>query len=1053
MLNIAFCDMAPLASLLYPTAMKNRPVKFVSALIVILIFPLAILAQVKVASDANLATPAHPSAALDVFSNAKGFLPPRLTTTERNGITAPADGLVIFNTDEDCVNVYQGSVWQTYCLLRYSAACNCVEYLNNYNLPNETWISITPPGVDGVNCWDLNANGTLETSEDINNDGIGNALDCQGADGADGAVGATGAQGPPGIDGADGAVGATGATGAQGPPGADGAVGATGATGAQGPPGADGAVGATGATGAQGAQGDPGNSCWDLNGNGTLETAEDINNDGIGSALDCQGSDDDWYEVGTTSPPNAITDNQFTQGNVAIGLTTPAQQLHVAGNIRSDGRNYYFGASQRLLGDNSSALHYYNNHSTVTQFLMRDLQGDQYGRLYGSGNGTNFGLMDGNGQWIFLSSLGNSLSWRISNVEKMRMTLAGNLGIGTTTPSETLDVNGEARIRTIAAGAAADEVLVANATGVIRKIAQASLGLDHDFYEVGTTSPPNAITDNQFTQGNLGIGIPNPLQQLHVNGSIRTDGARVYLGPAQNIFGNGASDFNFTSNSAALVKLRLYDNANTFTGAVVGQSGGVNFGLNDRDSHWTFRSVHDQYLTMSINNSEKVRILLNGNMGVGTTGPSERLDVNGGARIRTLPAGTTADQVVTANGAGLLRKRPLSSFNDHDWYEIGSTNSPNNINDNQYTQGNVGIGQTTANYRLDVNGEITSRSANAFRLRGATRSVIHRNDGTRYYQLLTSTADGSWNTFRPYYVVLASGNVGIGNDAIYVQHADKHVGVGTVTPDHVVDIFDAYSSANQGATVRISGTGNYAGGYDYEAGPRLLLEVPSYTYSERMATGIYFNRVKENVEWFAGNPSEYVLAVNGDGFGIGRYLKTTGAHNNNASRGAYLKFYIDNGGDVGIGLNNPTYALQLPNNATNDVGRAQAFSWNTYSDGRLKSNRAPMKYGLKEIMALEPLAYDHHFSSYKEESYDIKVDPEYHRDFGFIAQDLIKLVPEAVQRPKDEVTELWGVDYGKLVPVLTKAVQEQQELIDVQNTKIETLEARLKAIEEKLRKQ
>ena len=42
-------------------------------------------------------------------------------------------------------------------------------------------------------------------------------------------------------------------------------------------------------------------------------------------------SDQDWFEEGTTSAPNDITDNMFTQGNVAIGTNVPTAVLHAAG--------------------------------------------------------------------------------------------------------------------------------------------------------------------------------------------------------------------------------------------------------------------------------------------------------------------------------------------------------------------------------------------------------------------------------------------------------------------------------------------------------------------------------------------------------------------------------------------------------------------------------------------------------------------------------------------------------------------------------------------------
>ena len=52
-----------------------------------------------------------------------------------------------------------------------------------------------------------------------------------------------------------------------------------------------------------------------------------------------------------------------------------------------------------------------------------------------------------------------------------------------------------------------------------------------------------------------------------------------------------------------------------------------------------------------------------------------------------------------------------------------------------------------------------------------------------------------------------------------------------------------------------------------------------------------------------------------------------------------------------------------------------------------------------------------------------------HQDFGFIAQELVEVAPEAVSQGETE-EDTWGVDPSKLVPVLVKAIQEQQEQID-----------------------
>lgn len=62
----------------------------------------------------GIETPAS-SAVLEVNSTTKGFLPPRLTTSQRNAIVNPANGLQIFNTTTGCLNFYIVNKWYEQC--------------------------------------------------------------------------------------------------------------------------------------------------------------------------------------------------------------------------------------------------------------------------------------------------------------------------------------------------------------------------------------------------------------------------------------------------------------------------------------------------------------------------------------------------------------------------------------------------------------------------------------------------------------------------------------------------------------------------------------------------------------------------------------------------------------------------------------------------------------------------------------------------------------------------------------------------------------------------
>ena len=52
------------------------------------------------------------SSLLDLTSTTQGFLPPRMTETQRDAIASPATGLVVYNTDTNALNYYDGDSWE-----------------------------------------------------------------------------------------------------------------------------------------------------------------------------------------------------------------------------------------------------------------------------------------------------------------------------------------------------------------------------------------------------------------------------------------------------------------------------------------------------------------------------------------------------------------------------------------------------------------------------------------------------------------------------------------------------------------------------------------------------------------------------------------------------------------------------------------------------------------------------------------------------------------------------------------------------------------------------
>ncbi|MCT4664304.1 MAG: hypothetical protein N4A45_03600 [Flavobacteriales bacterium] len=59
----------------------------------------------------------HPSSILDITSDSKGLLTPRMTTAQRDAINggSPSEGLLVYNTDANCLQVFAASQWKDLC--------------------------------------------------------------------------------------------------------------------------------------------------------------------------------------------------------------------------------------------------------------------------------------------------------------------------------------------------------------------------------------------------------------------------------------------------------------------------------------------------------------------------------------------------------------------------------------------------------------------------------------------------------------------------------------------------------------------------------------------------------------------------------------------------------------------------------------------------------------------------------------------------------------------------------------------------------------------------
>ena len=136
-----------------------------------------------------------------------------------------------------------------------------------------------------------------------------------------------------------------------------------------------------------------------------------------------------------------------------------------------------------------------------------------------------------------------------------------------------------------------------------------------------------------------------------------------------------------------------------------------------------------------------------------------------------------------------------------------------------------------------------------------------------------------------------------------------------------------------------------------------------------------------------------------------------------------------------IGQNSATRSLRLYSSAETAGAQlsAGATSFTTFSDERLKENVEPVENALQSLSGLRTVKY--HLKD---------VDsPEDKKKIGVIAQDLVGVIDEVIDptfRTGDDI-EYMGIRYTELVPVLIKAIQEQQDLIESLTARIAALES------------
>ena len=676
---------------------------------------------------------------------------------------------------------------------------------------------------------------------------------------------------------------------------------------------------------------------------------------------DTAGSDNDWQVSGSdvyTGISPAPT------GNVGIGTTSPSSKLDVNGTIRADhyrdsgGGNLIrssdgsitvsedadgswdlTGAGNITGSGTATQVAFWNGTSSITG--TSELYWDNTDKELEIYNGTNEIILDpGNGSIHFAHGAAPNEGDLIMSGSSDALWISGaDFGIGTADPSYKLEVAGDAgfdahlyhndddntyiyftpdRIQFYTGGRSMIDVQYSD-----NEVAINEGGTQTDFRVEGGTDEHLLFTDGSADR--VGIGTASPGYKLDVQGTGRFTGA-LTIGAYTLPNTDGSNGYVLKTDGAGNVTWQADATGSTSPGGSDGQVQYNNGG--------SFGGATDLYYDDT-----------NNRVGIGTTSPGYKLDVNGDLRVDspTFPgrdyriscggrqeiyANNDLVEHVSGNKAVIVG---TSLGTNRDFYICGETEATKIFTVEGDDQ-QVGIGTTSPSSKLDVNGTIR---ADHYRDSGGG-NLIRSSDGSI---TVSEDADGSWDLTGAGGGVGGSGatnKVAFWSDAsnltynnnFHWDNTNERLGIGTTSPNCKLSVggdgsFDRAGWFENTASggVGLQGKGYRQGvigeavasGSDWSEGVRGFSDVASSGYN----TGVYGYARNSSDQ----NTGVYGFASGSSGTKYGGYFKAQDGGTNygiyaTASGGGtnWAGYFVGNGyfsGNVGIGTTGPGYKLHV----------------------------------------------------------------------------------------------------------------------------------------------
>ncbi|WP_408097916.1 tail fiber domain-containing protein [Peredibacter sp. HCB2-198] len=584
---------------------------------------------------------------------------------------------------------------------------------------------------------------------------------------------------------------------------------------------------------------------------------------------------------------------------------------------------------------------------------------------------------------------------------------AGNVGIGTNNPGSLLELSTGAS----APASDVDLISISVTSNITDSVAGAVYNNGLKYYKIGVADDPTLDTTNGATPTGIGTALSFSMSTISDSAVGAEDFTNyVFRGPSS------ASD------------LWIHN------GKIYPQAMMIGY---DRLSQ-----------TPPANG-----IAISGKMGIGNDSPDYSLDLDGKTDGIRLPAGTTAQRPGTPN-QGVLRYNSDSTameyYDGSGWTPIKSKYDSTVITTGTTITASQGYQTLTFNTAANV----TATLPNTTDLPAGWWVEIMNNSTTRIVTATPSdgtTVDGVANfsvVRNSWYRVIWRGTSW---RAIYVS------GPYFYTPAGQVGSFSsgkATTGAGMSTSIIATGAVEGAGG-----GISLIAGTAATSTASSYDGGAILIQSGQGVT--NGNGGKIQLAAAfGPGTGQGGDIEllagganSTGTggkvliHGGNAAgvRG-HILLDPNNQGKVGIGLNNPSYKLDVVGDINIAAGSLKfggtdvctSSGCTSSSDRRLKKNIHPIQDALLKIVQLQGVHYDY---------IDKKKFGDKHQ-VGVIAQDVEKVFPEVVLT--DKKTGLKSVAYDHLVAPIIEAIKELFGMTKENSREIASLKAENAAMKEYL---